>query len=177
MDDNIYLLTLSKKNRNDFLDKLTSALHERFGDNIPENYGDSHNWSLLKLIKRNRIDTYQLLYINDKIWTGTGGIIRRLNSKKVYQAAFRGFSCAGLTNKGLGIKTPTFIYCLDHQIERAKFNKCDSIILSFNEENKRLFEVTKNYTLPKTFKPGEWKASEKPILFNDTKQWMLTMKL
>jgi len=90
---------------------------------------------------------------------------------------FRGFSCAKSINKGLGVKTPTFEYCLGHQIERAKLNKCSSIVLSFNDYNKRLFEITKNYTLPKTFKPGLWIASDKPIMFNGVEQWMLTMNL
>jgi len=175
--DNIHLLTLSKDNKNYFLDKLVPALHECFGDIIPENYSDIYDWSLLNLVKNEQIDTYQLLYLDDKIWTGTGGMIRELNNERVYQAAFRGFSCAKSINKGLGVKTPTFVYCLTHQIERAKLNKCSGIVLSFNDYNKRLFEITKNYTLPKTFKPGTWIASDKPIMFNGVEQWMLTMKL
>jgi hypothetical protein len=175
--DDIFLLTLSNDNKDHFLDELISALHECFGDDIPENYGDLHNWSLLNLIKNNKIDTYQLLYMNDKVWTGTGGMIREFNGERVYQAAFRGFSCANTSNKGLGVKTPTFVYCLNHQIQRATLNKCTSIVLSFNDYNKRLFEITKKYTLPKTFKPGIWQASDKPIMFNGVEQWLLTMKL
>jgi hypothetical protein len=175
--DNIHLLTLSRDNKNQFLDKLIEALHECFGDDIPENYSKVTPWSLLSLIESDEIDTYQLLYMDNKIWTGTGGMVRELNGEKVYQAAFRGFSCARLNNRGLGVKTPTFVYCLNHQIERAKLNKCTSVILSFNDYNKRLFEVTKNYTLPKTFAPGVWKASDNPVLFNGTEQWLLTMRL
>lgn len=175
--DNITLLTLTSDNKQQFLPKLLEALYECFGDEIPENYSNVKTWSLLSLIENDEIDTYQLLYMNDKIWTGTGGMIREFNGEKVYQAAFRGFSCARLNNKGLGVKTPTFVHCLNHQIERAKLNKCTSVVLSFNDYNKRLFEVTKNYTLPKTFTPDIWEASDKPIWFNGAEQWLLTMRL
>lgn len=175
--DNITLETLSLDNKKDFLINLKKALQECFGTEVPENYSNVYPWSLQSLIENDNIDTYQLLYMNGKFWTGTGGMVREFDGEKVYQAAFRGFSCAKLSNKGLGIKTPTFVYCLNHQIERAKINNCVSVVLSFNDYNKRLFEVTKNYTLPKTFAIGVWEASDKPVPFNGVDQWLLTMRI
>ena len=177
VSNNITILSLHECNKNFFIDNLKSALHTIFGDEIPENYGEDKPWSLLSLLKKNEIDTYQLMYLNDLIWTGAGGIIREFKQKKVYQAMFRGFSCAGQINNGLGIKTPTFVYCLNHQIERAKINNCESVILSFNEYNERLYKMTKNYTLPKTFLSGIWQSFSEPIEFNGVKQWLLVMNI
>lgn len=175
--EKIKLVTLSSENKNEFLEELKAALYTKFGDDIPENYGHAHDWSLMNLILSDEIDTYQLLFVDDKFWTGTGGIVRNFNDAKVYQAAFRGFSMAGKINTGLGVKTPTFVHCLGYQIERARINNCSSVVLSFNDHNKRLFEVTRKYTLPKSFPAGVWLASDKPVLFNGVDQWLITMKL
>lgn len=175
--ENVSLLTLTRENKESFIETLSEALILKFGNTIPVNYGESVEWGLIKLIKDDVIDTYQLLFLNDKFWTGTGGIVRDYNGEKVYQAAFRGFSCAGMQNTGLGVKTPTFDYCLSHQIDRARVNQCSKIILSFNTHNKRLYNITKNYTLPKTFDMGIWQESDSPVIFNGVEQWLLTMNL
>lgn len=175
--DNINVLTLSAENKEHFTDMLQQALIFKFGDDIPENYSYSKPWGLLSLIKNDELDTYQLLYMYDKIWTGSGGIVRDYEGKKIYQAMFRGFSCAGASNAGLGIKTPTFVYCLEHQINRARINKCESVILSFNIHNERLYKVTRDYTLPKTFSLETWDSNSEPVMFNGVLQWLLTMKL
>lgn len=176
-DTDIEILSLNDCDKDFFLDKLKSALYAKFSDNLPENYGEDKPWSLMSLIKQDKIDTYQLLYFNDTIWTGSGGIVREFNNKKVYQAMFRGFSCAAQINHGLGMRTPTFEHCLNIQIDRAKINNCDSVILSFNDYNQRLYKMTKDYTLPKTFPAGVWESFSEPIMFNDVEQWLLIMKL
>jgi len=177
--DKIEMLTLDYENKEEFLTKLKIALCNKFSnmDNLPENYGYSKPWSLLNLIENNSLDTYQLLYVNDKFWTATGGIVREFDGNKVYQAVFRGFSNADNRRKGLGVKSYTHMYNTRYQIERAKLLHCDSVIISFNDYNNQLFELTKKYMLPKALPEYKFTASDKPILFNGVAQQLLTLKL
>jgi hypothetical protein len=178
--DKIDMLSLTEENKYFFLNQLKKELSSRFGtviEDLPELYGYEKPWSLLSLIESGSIDTYQLLYVNDKIWTGSGGMIRELNGEKVYQAGFRGFSCASNTNLGLGIKTFLHDNSTKFQIERAKMNGCKSVILSFNDYNEKLFKITQRYILPKSFPKDTFIPSTEPVMFNGVAQWLLIMKL
>ena len=72
--DKIDTLTLSTENKTEFIDKLTGGLLEFFEtdsvDNFHENYGYQLPWSLLSLIRDDKIDTYTLVYVNGRIWGG-----------------------------------------------------------------------------------------------------------
>lgn len=175
--DKVEMITLTKENKSEFVEKLKLALTEKFGNELPENYGTTHPWSLLNLINDDMLDTYQLLYVNDKFWTATGGIIREFEDNKVYQAVFRGFSYADHRHKGLGVKSYTHAYNTKFQIERARELNCHSVIISFNDYNYKLFELNQRYLLPKAFPNHTFVASTEPITFNGVKQWLLTMKL
>jgi len=175
--DKVEMVTLTKENKSEFTIKLKLALIEKFGENIPENYSTLHPWSLLSLIRDEKIDTYQLLYVNDKFWTATGGMIREFEGNKVYQAVFRGFSNADNRHKGLGVKSYTHMYNTTYQIERAKNLNCDSVIISFNDYNYTLFVLNQRYLLPKAFPNHTFVASNEPVMFNGVEQWLLTMKL
>ncbi len=171
------MITLSKENKDKFVDMLKRALIDKFGEEIPENYNYTHPWSLLSLLRDDAIDTYQLLYVNEKFWTATGGIVREFNGNKVYQAVFRGFSDADNRHKGLGVKSYTHLHNTKYQIERAKELGCHSVIISFNDYNYKLFELTKKYMLPKALPEHTFTASSKPIMFNGVEQWLLTLEL
>ena len=171
------MITLTTENKSEFIEKLKQALCEKFGEVLPENYGTLHPWSLLSLLRDDAIDTYQLLYVNEKFWTATGGIAREFNGNKVYQAVFRGFSDADNRHKGLGVKSYTHLHNTKYQIERAKEVGCHSVIISFNDYNYRLFELTKKYMLPKALPEYTFTASSKPIMFNGVEQWLLTLAL
>jgi hypothetical protein len=175
--DKVEMIVLTKENKNEFTEKLNLALIEKFGKNIPENYSILQPWSLLSLIRDEAIDTYQLLYVNDKFWTATGGMIREFAGNNVYQAVFRGFSNADNRHKGLGVKSYTHMYNTRYQIERAKALNCDSVIISFNDYNYNLFVLNQRYLLPRAFPDHTFVASSEPIMFNGVKQWLLTMKL
>jgi hypothetical protein len=175
--DKVEMITLTKENKSEFVEKLKLALTEKFGNELPENYGTTHPWSLLNLINDDMLDTYQLLYVNDKFWTATGGIIREFEDNKVYQAVFRGFSYADHRHKGLGVKSYTHAYNTKFQIERAIELNCHSVIISFNDYNYKLFEVTQKYMLPKALPKHKFIASKQPVMFNGVEQWLLTMKL
>jgi hypothetical protein len=175
--DKVEMLALTKENKSEFVEKLKQALTEKFGDELPENYSTLHPWSLLNLINNDMVDTYQLLYVNNKFWTATGGIIREFDGNKVYQAVFRGFSVADNRHKGLGVKSYTHMYNTSYQIQRAKELNCHSVIISFNDYNYKLFEINQRYLLPRAFPNHTFVASNEPILFNGVKQWLLTMKL
>lgn len=175
--DNISLLNLEDTDKIKFLSILTNELNLKFNNNIDENYSNKLPWSLLNLIQEDKIDCYQLIYVNNFLWAGSGGMIRFFNNKKVYQAGFRGFSNAGLYNKSIGIKSYSHEYNTKYQINRAKKAECQEIILSFNLHNERLFKVARDYHLPKVFGRDVWKANNEPIIFNEVPQWLLTMSL
>ena len=171
------MITLTSENKSEFIERLKLALIEKFGENLPENYGTEKPWSLLSLIQDNNIDTYQLLYVNNKIWSGAGGMIRELNGEKVYQASFRLFSIPDHRHRGLGVKPLTHMNITKFQIERAKSLGCKSIVLSFNDYNYQLFVLNQRYLLPKALPDCVFVPSEKPMMFNGVEQWLLTMTL
>lgn len=175
--DNISLLNLEDTDKIKFLSILTNELNLKFNNNIDVNYSNELPWSLLNLIQEDKIDCYQLIYVNNCLWSGSGGMIRFFNNKKVYQAGFRGFSNATLYNKSIGIKSYTHEFNTKYQIDRAKKTGCQEIILSFNLHNEKLFKITRDYHLPKVFGKDVWKASNEPIIFNEVPQWLLTMSL
>jgi hypothetical protein len=179
--EKIDVLTLSSGNKDEFIKKLILGLIEYFDtdvDTLPENYGYKHPWSLLSLIRDNAIDTYALVYVNDRIWGGSGGIVRYIDDKKIYQGGFRWFSNAEKIVKGLGcMKAHIHKYTMTEQFERAKQQNCEEYILSFNNYNKRLFDISRKYHLKKAFPNTVFVPSEGMVMFNGVEQYLLTVDL
>lgn len=178
--NDIRMYSLESDNRTEFTETLCNVLCEKFGttiENLPENYGFSKPWSLLKLIITKEIDTYQILYVNNIVWAGSGGIVREYAGKCVYQAGFRGFARAKSTHMGLGSRFFIHEYNTPYQISRAIENKCESVILSFNEHNYKLFQLTKNHIIPKALLPYKFVPSPEPVMFNGVLQWILEAEL
>jgi len=178
--NDVRLLTLSKENKDSFLSILEKELCDTFEvdlEYLPENYGRKHDWSLINSILNDKLDSYQLIYVDDKIWAGSGGMIRDYHDCMIYQAGFRMFSKTRTVHTGLGSKSYIHQYNTKYQIERAKILGCSSVILSFNEYNKQLFDITTKYHLPKIFGKDAFTPTDEPVIFNGTKQWLLTMLL
>jgi hypothetical protein len=175
--DKIFLLNLEKTSKLKFLSILKDELNFKFNNNIDSNYSDTEAWSLLNLIQEDKIDCYQLIYVNNLLWVGSGGMIRMHNDKKIYQAGFRAFSNASMYNNAIGIKSYSHEYNTKYQISRAINAGCEDIVLSFNLHNEKLFRITRDYHLPKVFGEDVWKSSNEPIKFNGVEQWLLTMSL
>lgn len=174
------MITLTNEGKEDFIVKLKIALCNKFKcniDDLPENYGYNKPWSLLSLIENDELDTYQLLYVNDKFWTATGGIVREFNGEKVYQAVFRGFSYAEPRHKGLGVKSYTHMHNTKYQLSRAKKLGCKKLIISFNDYNKQLFDLNQRYLIPRAFPEHKFVASSEPVLFNGVEQWLLILNI
>lgn len=171
----------------EFLFLLRIELYKKFNvdcdSNLPENYSDAKDWSLISMIKNSTLDTYQILYVNDKFWGSSGGIVRMHNGEKVYQAGFRTISQShDITYQGLGTKPFMNAYCTRYQIERAKQLNCKKVILSFNSQNQKLFELVHKFHNTRSFMGvkelmKDFRASEKPVIFNGVPQWLLTMDL
>lgn len=178
--DKIDMLTLTAENKEWFLEQLTKELCDKFEttvNNLPELYGYTFTWSLLSLIQSDAIDTYQLLYINDKIWTGSGGMIREFNGDKVYQSALRAFSVQESRHTGLGVNAYMHQYSSTYQIERARMHGCTSVIWSFNDYNSRLFEVNRRYLIPKAFPNYKFTSTTEMVQFNNTPQYLIILNL
>jgi hypothetical protein len=173
--DRFFFLNLERVNKVRFLSILKDELKLKFNDQIDDNYSAVHPWSLLNLIQADKIDCYQLIYVNNILWSGSGGIIRTNGDKKIYQAGFRAFSNAAV--KGLGVKSYSHEYNTKYQVDRAKKENCNEVVLSFNLNNEKLFRITRDYHLPKVFGKDVWKANDAPIIFNGVEQWLLTMSL
>lgn len=146
-------------------------------NNLPENYGRKTNWSLLNLIELNQLDMYQLIYVDDKFWVGSGGIIRNFQDESIYQGGFRGFSSTRSASSGMGSYSYVHKFNTTQQIERAKYYGCKKFILSFNTHNERLYKITRDYHLPKVFGKNAFVDSHDQIEFNGVNQWLLTMYL
>lgn len=179
--DNIFLLNMEKVYKNSFIEIVREKLEMKFGNDIEINYSDQVDWGLLRMLQDNKLDSYQLIYVNYKFWSGSGGIIREFNGKKIYQAGFRGFYISTHNseplNRGLGHRSLTHEYNTRYQILRAKKNRCQEIIMSFNEHNEKLFKITRDYHLPKVFGSGVWKTNNELQLFNGVPQWLISMTL
>jgi hypothetical protein len=178
--DNIRLVNF-KDDRESFYHVLRLELLKVFNvadvQSLPENYGISKEWSLLRMIIDNQLDSYQLIYENNKFWSGSGGILRDFDGSRIYQAGFRAFADAKSLYAGIGCKSYSHEYNTKLQIERAKELGCESLVLSFNIENERLFEITYKYHLKKVFGKDIFVASQEPVMFNGVPQWLLTMSL
>jgi hypothetical protein len=179
--DKIEVKTLSEANKSDFINELVVNLTGYFDadvNNLPTNYGNKLPWSLISLIASGEIDTYQMLYVNDQFWGASGGMVREFNGKKIYQGGFRWFSNAEKITQGLGcMKAYSHTHKIGHQFDRAKLNGCSELILSFNDYNYRLFEISRRYHLRKAFPDRSFIPSATTIMFNGTPQWLLTTKI
>lgn len=179
--DKITLINLENTDRQVFLETLKRELKSVLGDDLPENYGDKVDWGLIKLVEDNVIDSYQLIYVDDIFWGGSGGIIRHIDNQMIYQAGFRGFSNSNtdmrLFKSHIGCKSYVHKYNTKYQLERARSLNCHKMLLSFNEYNSRLFRITRDYHLPKVFKDREFHVSEKMVDFNNVPQWLITFEL
>jgi hypothetical protein len=179
--DKIEVLVLSSENKTEFTNKLTAGLVEYFKsdvDNLPDNYGYKLPWSLLSLLRDDNLDTYAIVYVNDRVWGGSGGIIRYIDDKKIYQGGFRWFSNAENLVKGLGcMKAYIHTHTMTEQFKRAKEQNCDEYILSFNNYNQRLFDISRKYHLKKAFPNTVFKPSDGLVLFNGVMQQLLIVDL
>jgi len=170
------MLSLTKENKEEFTAKLKKALYDKFGEDLPDNYGYRYPWSLLSLVRDDILDTYQILYVNNTFWSATGGLVRDFNGDKIYHAGFRGFSHAEPRHKGLGVKVHSQRF-FSFQFDRAKKLNCQKVIISFNENNYKLFVVTQRYLLPRGFPNYDFIASSETVVFNGVKQWLITLNL
>lgn len=187
MPDQVELLTLSNDNKPAFLKSLREELYRKFGtdndESLPENYANSKPWSLLSMIENNLLDTYQLVYVEKVFWGASGGIVRPTPEDiKIYQAGFRTFTHALPIYKGLGMKPYVTALCIRHQIERARELDCDKIVLSFNSQNRRLFELVSKYHHQRSFLGvaelmRDFVPRSEPMMFNGVLQWLLEMTL
>jgi hypothetical protein len=180
--DKIEVLVLTPENKVEFTEKLTRAALDYFDcetvEELPDNYGRKHPWSLLSFIDNDQLDIYQILYVNDQVWCCAGGIHRVHNGKKVYQGGFRWFSNAEKICKGLGsIKSYSHKYLIAHHLERAREQGFEEFILSFNDYNYRMFQSIRKYHLRKVLPDVNFEPSSEMVLFNNTPQWLLTVKL
>jgi hypothetical protein len=179
--DKINVLVLSADNKSKFTKKLIKGLTEYFNtdiDNLPENYGYKHPWSLLSLLRDDKLDIYTLVYVNGKLWGGSGGIVRCVDNKKIYQGGFRWFSNAENLVKGLGcMKAYTHTHTMTEQFKRAREQKCNQYILSFNDYNQRLYEISRKYHLKKAFPDTVFVPSNGLVMFNGVLQQLLTVEL
>jgi hypothetical protein len=180
--DKITLINLENTDRQVFLEILKRELKSVLGNDLPENYGNEVDWGLIKLLEDEKIDSYQLIYVNDIFWAASGGMIRYIDNQMIYQAGFRTFSNSNmdmrLFNKShIGCKSYGHKINTKYQLERAKTLGCNKMIISFNEHNSRLFRITRDYHLPKAFKDRPFKSSEEMINFNGVPQWLITFEL
>ena len=167
---------LSQCDRGEFVKKLEFILVDKFNcliEELPKNYGRSWYWGLLSLIENDVIDDYYLLYYNDKIWAASGGIIRNYKNELIYQAAFRGFSCASIQYRGIGMKSLLHKHVTSEQIIDAKKKQCDKVIISFNIHNSKLFHVTHKYIMPRALPGVAWTISDSPTIFNKVEQFLM----
>ena len=174
------MLSLTGENKYFFVDKLKEELCSRFETTIaelPELYGYEKPWSLLSLVESNSIDTYQLLYVNNKIWTGSGGMIREFQGEKIYQSGFRAFSVQEHRHTGLGVNAYMHQHSSTYQISRAKMLGCTSVIWSFDPHNYRLFQVNYKYLIPKAFPNFKFMVHEELVEFNNSPQHLIILNL
>lgn len=177
---NIRLANLENFSKKEFLQLLEKELINCFNtaiNNLPENYGLQKPWSLLNLIDSNLIDSYQLIYVNDRFWAGSGGIVRECLGESIYQGGFRGFATSKKISNGIGSYSLTHEYNTKQQIERAKYLNCTKFILSFNDHNEKLYKIHRDYHLPKIFGKNVFEDSIEQVKFNGVNQWLLTMSL
>lgn len=178
--DKIDMLSLTEENKYFFSEQLKNELCSRFGttvEELPELYGYAKPWSLLSVIESNSIDTYQLLYVNDKIWTGSGGIVQEFRGEKIYQSGYRAFSVQEHRHTGLGVNAYMHRYSSTYQIARAKILGCTSVIWSFDPHNYRLFQVNHKYLIPKAFPNLKFTVYEEPVEFNYVPQHLIILNL
>jgi hypothetical protein len=178
--DKIDILSLTDENKYFFVDVLKKELCDRFGtsvEDLPELYGYAKPWSLLNLVENGSIDSYQLLYVNDKIWTGSGGMIREFQGEKVYQSGFRAFSVQEHRHTGLGVNAYMHQYSSTFQIDRAKITGCSKVIWSFDSHNYRLFKVNCRYLIPKAFPNYKFTIHDDQVEFNNSPQHLIILDL
>lgn len=172
----IEIKKFSESNSSEFINNLSEILAKKFNcevQDLPDNYNKKCQWGLLYLLENGSLDDYYLMFRQGRIWAGIGGIIRFYDNQKIYQAAFRGFSCASEQYKSLGMKTLVHKYITAEQIEIARKKSCDKVIMSFNEHNHRLFEITHRYIMPRACPEIKWEISEQPVIFNHVPQWLM----
>lgn len=176
----IIVKKLSESNRNEFIALVEQSLTKLFNcdkDQLPENYSQSWRWGLLNLLTTDIMSDYYLLLQNGQVWAGAGGIVRFFNEEKIYQAGFRGFSCAKFMHSGLGMKSLLHHWITREQISYARSLNCTALIISFNEHNRRLFEITHKYIMPRSLPEIKWEVAKNLTDFNRVPQWLMIHRL
>lgn len=146
-------------------------------EDLPENYGNSKDWSLLNML--GKLDSYTLLYVDNNFWSGSGGRILKDNS---YQACVRMFTNFNNLSEGLTRPPHTMNYSLPYQIERAKLAGCFRIIMTFNEYRYELFKAMTRYVISEKRNKvlnvvQKFKPLESTEIINGVNQWVLELKL
>lgn len=186
-EESVEILTLSPENKIEFIKNLTAVLFQKFEvsdvSDLPENYSNAKPWSLLRMLAEDALDIYQILFVNGQVWGACGGILRADGDRVIYQAGFRTISVSHkFVRKGLGTTPYLNRYCISQQIQRAKDMGCSKVIISFNDHNRRLFDLVQKYHNKKKFKDNDkimsgFVATDKPVMFNGVPQWLLEMNL
>lgn len=175
------MIKMYHSNYDNINDLLRAELLKSFSvsriEDLPENYGNSKNWSLLNII--NDLDSYTLLYVDNNFWSGSGG---RILSDNSYQACVRMFTNLSNLSEGLSRPAHTMNYSLPYQIDRARLAGCSRVIMTFNEHRYELFKAMshniiseKRNNILKIVK--EFKASPHTEIINGVNQWILELKL
>lgn len=180
MMPDIVIKALTADNKTDFVKTLESELCIRFNcniDELPINYGYDKLCGLLHYIKENMLDTYYMLYLNNKFKSASGGIIRNFRDEKVYQGQWRFFNTKDIS-RGLNMNSWSLYILIDKQLSRAKDSGCSKFILSYNMHNKRLHDIHINYQFSKIWgKDHGFYSSVTPVSFNGVDQFLLIKEL
>lgn len=179
--NNIKLLNINNENLDFLIENLLHSFKVATLNDLPENYGNKKPWSLLSMIENNQLDCYNVVICNNKFWSGSGGKLLESDSS-IYHAGLRMFTNPDNNLVGLTRPAYTMLYALPYQIERAKKLKCKKVILTFNKDKTRLFEMMKKYMFDKKRKKiGDEILNFKPLQcmvnINNTMQWVLELEL
>jgi hypothetical protein len=75
------------------------------------------------------------------------------------------------------MKAYTHTHTMTEQFKRAREHKCNQYIISFNDYNQRLYEISRKYHLKKAFPDTVFVPSNGPVMFNGVLQQLLTVEL
>lgn len=163
-----------------FIQKLEKELTYKFQStiqNLPINYGYNDKQGLLYYINNDLLDSYFILYVDNKFKSASGGIIRQYNNEKVYQGQWRFFNTPDIYS-GLCKHSYSIDILTNLQIKRARELFCSKFIISYNLHNKRLHDIHYKYQFAKTLNDDHgFFSSGIPQMFNNVPQYLLIKNL
>jgi hypothetical protein len=140
------------------LSELDSITH------IGTNYDPEYEYGVQQFIKNGILDSYSILYRNDKMISGCGTrpMIIVPTHGTCYQIAVRGFR---IPQRGLKQDYFTLDVVLPYQIARGRSQGFDKCFMSFNLHNERLKDnLDRNWVYPRT--------TSGPHIVNGVTQWI-----